>query len=146
MSKSILVILGLGAAGCVLLSLMMKQLVGLEADRARSPYLPVLENKFGARLVGPLRIDEQRVGEGEGARRRLTVRGRVLGGLDKQRMADAMGFEVWLGAMRAGDAPDELRVVLGDDDGGELLDVDVPRPNAARGARGMAPPTPPQGR
>ena len=57
-----------------------------------------------------------------------------------------MGFEVWLGAMRAGDAPDELRVVLGDDDGGELLDVDVPRPNAARGARGMAPPTPPQGR
>lgn len=146
MSKSILVILVLGAAACVLLSLGMKQLVGFEAEQPRSPYLPVVENKFSARLVGPVRIVEQRVGEGAMARRRFTVRARILAGLDKRRMADAMGFEVWLGSMRAGDAPDELRVVLTDDDGGEPLDVEVPRPKASHNPGVTAPPTPAQGR
>ena len=123
-SKSIPAILGLGAAACVLLSLMMKELVEHESSHRRSPYAPAVESRLGPRLVGAVRIREVDVD----GRAQLVVRATVLAGLDKQKLARAIGTEVWLGSQRAGAAPDDVLVRLDDDDGGAIEEFHVPAP------------------
>ena len=127
-SKSIPTILGLGAAACVLLGLMMRNLVEHGGGRARSPYAPAVETRFGAQLTSGVRIEQ-----GEREHRRVWhVRARVQPKRGLQKLARAIGLEVWLGALRAGDAPDELVVVLTDADSGEVCDCPVAAPGAAR--------------
>ena len=128
MSKSIPVILGLGVAACVLLSLMMKHLVQHQVERTRSPYAPAVETKLGSRLLQPVQIDEERDGDSL----RLVVRARVMAGLNKKKLANIIGLEVWLGAQRAGDPPQSVGVILTDDDDGEPLEVEVKAPRGTR--------------
>ncbi|HEB52704.1 MAG TPA: hypothetical protein ENI87_05570 [bacterium] len=128
MSKSVPTILGFGAVGAILLSLMMKHLVEVKAEREDSPYAAMVESRLGSRLVGRVRIDRDVSTGGE----RLRVRAVVLSGLDLGRLARVAGREVWTGALRSGRPPSEVRVVLVADDGDESVEVLVPPPAAPR--------------
>lgn len=124
MSKSILTIAGIGIAGCLLLSLMMKELAQHRGRRApRQPVAPA----FAERLTGPLRVTE----EWHGERVRVVVLGRVRPGQDKRALAAAIGSDLWRSV--GGDpAVDEVHVTLRDADGGGPEAVFVPRPPAVR--------------
>jgi hypothetical protein len=132
----VLTILVIGLMGAVLMSLVMKHLVEVKADRERSPYAAAVESRLGAKRLGPVRIEQEAVGD----QVQLTVHARVLSGLDKQRIADAVGLEVWLGAMRAGNKLDVVLVALQDEDQDtEPVAVAIPPPTtrAAVGQRGV---------
>ena len=58
MSKSVWSILGIGAAGLILLSLMMQHLAESVVERARSPYAAAVETRLGSKRVGRVRIDK----------------------------------------------------------------------------------------
>jgi hypothetical protein len=123
-TKSITAILGLGTAACVMLSLMMKHLVTVESDRSRSPLAAPLATRLGTRLVGPLRIRDEQVGE----RRRLVVAAQVTPGLDKRRLAQEIGREAWFLILRAGEPPDEIVVELGDERSADMEAFPAPAP------------------
>jgi hypothetical protein len=123
-SKSGLTILIIGFIGAILMSLGMKHLAEVKTDRSRSPYCATVESRLGAKRLGPVVIVEEHDGE----RVHLTVRARVLAGLDKKRLADSAGLEVWLGALRGGARVDAVSVVLDDDDGGEAETFAIPSP------------------
>lgn len=106
----------------------MKHLAEVKGDHDRSPYCATVESRLGAKRLGPVRIAEERDGE----KVHLTVRARVLAGLDKQRIADSAGLEVWLGALRAGNRLDAVSVVLDDDDGGETETFLISSPTTRR--------------
>jgi hypothetical protein len=127
-SKSGLTILVIGLIGAILMSLGMKHLVEVQSDRDRSPYCATVESRLGAKLLGPVRIGTERDQE----KVHLTVRARVLAGLDKQRIAKSAGLEVWLGALRAGARLDAVSVVLADDDGGEAEEFEILPPTTMR--------------
>lgn len=127
-SKSGLIILVIGLIGAILMSLGMKHLVEVQSDRDRSPYCATVESRLGAKLLGPVRIGTERDQE----KVHLTVRARVLAGLDKQRLANSAGLEVWLGALRAGARLDAVSVVLDDDDGGEAEEFAILPPPPMR--------------
>jgi hypothetical protein len=114
-SKSGLTILVIGLIGAILMSLGMKHLVEVQSERDRSPYCATVESRLGAKLLGPVKIGAEHDGEEV----HLTVRARVLVGLNKERLAKSAGLEVWLGALRAGARLDAVTVVIGDEDGGE---------------------------
>jgi len=111
-SKSIPSILGIGAAGLILMCLMMKHLAEVKSGRDRSPYSAAVEARLGSKLDGKVRIDDV----DEDGRLVRVVQARLLAGLKMKKAADAIGLEVWLGSMRAGDLPDQVRVVITDDD------------------------------
>tara|TARA_R110002096_G_scaffold97328_13_gene216852 strand:- start:898 stop:1449 length:552 start_codon:yes stop_codon:yes gene_type:complete len=123
-SKSALTILIIGLIGAILMSLGMKHLAEVQGDRGRSPYCAPVESRLGAKRVGSVQIDEMR----DGDQVHLTVRARVLAGLDKRRIADSAGREVWLSALRAGDRLDAVSVVLDDDDNGGEETFEIPSP------------------
>ena len=127
-SKSGLIILVIGLIGAVLMSLGMKHLVEVQAERNRSPYCASVESRLGAKLIGSIKIGEQYDGE----RVHLTVRARVLAGLNKERLAKLAGLEVWLGALRAGARLDDVSVVIDDEDGGEAEVFAIASPMASR--------------
>ena len=112
MSKSVWSILGIGAAGLVMLALMMQHLAEAVVERERSPYAAAVERRLGSKRIGPVRIEEVR----DGGRLLLRVRAKVLSGVDKRALADAAGGELWLGALRAGARVDEVEVTLVDED------------------------------
>lgn len=125
MSKSLPSILGIGAAGLILMCLMMKHLAQVKTERDRSPYAAVVESRMGSKLVGRVQIEE----EHEAGRLVRVLHARVMAGINKRKLADAAGMELWLGSMRAGDLQDEVRVVLVDDDeaaGSETFVVAAP--------------------
>ncbi|MFN3242715.1 MAG: hypothetical protein ACE37K_14530 [Planctomycetota bacterium] len=130
MSKSIPSILGIGAAGLILMCLMMKHLAEVTTERDRSPYAAAVESRLGSKLIGRVQIEER---EHDGRLVRV-VHGRVLAGCNKRKVADAAGMELWLGSMRAGDVADEVRVVLVDDDAadGAAETFVVPPPSTRR--------------
>lgn len=126
-SKSILAIVGLGIGGCLLLSLMMKQLMQHQAVKQQVASPPVLAAAFGKQLVGPLSVRE----EHEGGAVRLVVHGRVAAKQDKLALATAIGAEVWKrvgGEMQ----PSEVKVTLRDADGSAPVTQIVARPAPAR--------------
>ena len=121
MSKSLPSILGIGAAGLILMCLMMKHLAQVKSERDRSPYAAVVESRMGSKLVGRVRIDE----EHEEGRLVRVLHARVMAGINKRKLADAAGMELWLGSMRAGDLADEVRVVLVEDDEAAAIETFV---------------------
>ena len=129
MSKSVWSILGIGAAGLILLSLMMQHLAESVVERARSPYAAAVETRLGSKRVGRVRIDKVQ----DGGRAQFTLRATVLPGFAVQKVAEAAGCELWLGAMRAGDRVDEVLVTLREEgqDGAGAAFV-VPRPQGGR--------------
>ncbi|MFO1030553.1 MAG: hypothetical protein U1F60_05715 [Planctomycetota bacterium] len=128
MSKSPMVIAGLGVAACALLSLMMKQAVSLSSERAKVPYAEALEARFGPRLAAPLRIRDEHTDEGA----RLVVLARFAPGVDAAKTALAIGEEVWMHAARAGTAARELVVVERDAANREVRRHPVARPTLGR--------------
>lgn len=128
MSKSILSLVAIGIVGTVLLSLIMRHLVEVAAERERSPYAAAVENRLGTRRIGPIQIEEQ----AEGDHVRITVNATIMAGIPKKKLADAAGKEVWLGALRKGARLDEVVVVLGDEDGGKPASFVVAAPTTRR--------------
>lgn len=137
-NKSLLAIAGLGLGGCVLLSVLMKQVVAIDAEQRQLPFLPALQARFGAQLDGALRVKEEST---DGATRWL-VNARVRDGVDAVRLAPAIGAELWLHAGRAGSAASEARIVLRCEDGSPAVSLVVPRPGPGRAA--SVPPLPPR--
>lgn len=136
MSKSILTILIIGIVGAILMSFVMKHLVELTTERERSPFAPAVEMRLGSKLIGSVRITKERAAKTQSSNQpsqvQLVVHGRVLAGLDKRRLAEDAGREVWFGSMRAGETPSAVRVVLDDDDGGKACEFDIAKPRVRR--------------
>ena len=128
MSKSVLTLLGIGVVGVVLMSFVMRHLVEVASEKGRSPYAAAVESRLGLRRVGPVRLEEQV----EGDHVRITVRAKVLAGLEKKRLAESAGKEVWLGALRKGARLDEVLVIVEDDDDGAPETFVVAAPSTRR--------------
>lgn len=125
-SKSLLAIAGIGVAGCILLSSMMKQLVQHKQANAEAPPFAAIERRHQQQLVGALQVHEESVGMTS----RLVVRGRVAAGVDKRALATAMAAELW--QRRADDAGlFEVEVTLRDADGSQPVTTTSPRPRPA---------------
>lgn len=133
-SKSLLAIVGLGAAGCLVLSLLMQQLLDARQNQTKSPIAQALEVQFEGRLVGPVKVAEERTGEVA----RLRVQFCVLAGLQKPRLAEMAGATAWSLLRGTAAAPDEVLVVVDDDEHGPTERLSVPRP--ARSSAIGAPP------
>ena len=127
-SKSVLTLVAIGIVGAVLMSLVMRHLVEVAAERERSPYAAAVETRLGTKRVGPVKLEELAVGENV----RIVVSATVMAGFNKQKLADSAGQEVWLGALRKGARLDEVVVVLGDDDQGSPETFVVPAPTTRR--------------
>ena len=133
-SKTVPTILVIGALGAVSLSLMMQHLAEVKLQRERSPYAAAAEIAAGARLLGRVEIvaETEPSSDGEPVKNGLlTVRGRVIAGGIGRALAVKMGEAVWYGAMRAGERPRGVEVVLEDEDG-EVACFAVPAPTAGR--------------
>ena len=144
-NKSILAVAGIGIAGCVLLSILMKQVVALDAEQRQLPFLPALEAKFGPRLGHPIKVREQ----DQAGIVRLHVSARVRDGIDGAQLAREIGADLWLHAVRAGSKATEAVVALRREDGGELLTLVLPRNPAASATpkpAGSAPQSPAAGK
>ncbi|MBL8735335.1 MAG: hypothetical protein JNL12_02795 [Planctomycetes bacterium] len=128
MSKSPMVIAGLGIAACALLSLMMKQAISLTSERAKVPYAEALEARFGQKLAAPLQIRDEQTDAGA----RLVVLARFEPGVDAAQTAAAIGAEVWMHATRAGTPARELVVVERDAANRELRRFPFARPAPGR--------------
>jgi hypothetical protein len=140
-SKSLLVIGGLGLASCVLLSMMMQHLLQVKADRKRSPLVTELEELFRSQLAGPIETEVQ---ERDG-KRTMVVHIKVLGGLQKQRLGMSLGGLVWRRLSNGSeDPPQAVVLAIADDAGGKVEELSVPRPPLFGAADTGAPPPPRQ--
>ena len=132
MPKSVWSILAIGAAGLILLSLMMQHLAETVAQRERSPYAAAVETRAGSKLIGHVRIEKLYPADAtdETAPFSFDVLAVVSEGVDKEELAEEIGREVWLGSMRAGERATGVRVRLYERDervGGQAFEVAPPR-------------------
>ena len=131
MSKSIWLILAIGAAGAILLALIMQHLAEAVSERERSPYAAAVAARMGSKLVGRIRIEKRYAAEDAGASGGFSfdVLAGVVAGVNKRRLAEAAGQELWLGSLRAGERADAVRVTLyeqGSGAAGEVFEVPPP--------------------
>ncbi|HKB37091.1 MAG TPA: hypothetical protein VKD72_11600 [Gemmataceae bacterium] len=125
MPKSIYAIAGLGIAGCIMLSLMMKNLVHMQQHRSASPQLQQqLEAKFGAQLVTPLQLHEEAVN----GRVRLVASACVTAGLKKDRFAETVAAAIWQQLSSSDPKTKEVEVVVNDERGGTAVTFVFDRP------------------
>jgi hypothetical protein len=117
----------------------MQHALTLQGERARSPLALQLEARLEGKRVGPVQVTIAT----EAGRRCLVARVVVLAGLSKQRIADAIAEAVWRHAIGMADAPQEVRLEVADDDGGEPLVVLPARPKAPRRLAPARPASPP---
>ncbi len=127
-SKSLLVIGGLGMAACCLLSGGMKKLIEHKLARPAVSPAALLERKYDRHLLPPVTVHE----EHDGAQLRLVVHARTRPLQDKQRLAAELGYEVWQQAAAARELPFSVQVTLRDADGGAPLTTMVARPTLPR--------------
>ena len=127
-AKSIYAIGGLGIGTCVLLSLMMQHLLQVKTGRSKPAFALELEEVYAGRLAGPVEVSEESVAAD--GKKRMVLHMRVLAGLHKQRMAQTAGELVWRRMIGEKQVPDVLVVEVGDDAGGPVETVPVPRPSA----------------
>jgi len=123
-SKSPAVIGAIGFAGCVALSLMLREVLEVQTKESRDPLELALESHFSARLAGRARVSE-RVAEG---RLTLVLELRVLAGLQKRRLVMAAGRLAWQHRSGTEEQPHEVEVIVTDDGDGESMSATVPRP------------------
>ena len=128
MSKSLLAIGALGAAACLVMSLMMQHLLEVKQQRDKSPLELELEARFEGRLVGPVKV----VTEQDAGKTRLRVQLSVLAGLRKDRVAEAVGTQTWDLVQGTAVRPHEVVVEVGDEDRGPVTTKSVPRPPRRR--------------
>ena len=127
MSKTILAIVGIGIAGCLLLSLTMRQLVQHQLVQREAPGLPAVSARFAERLAGPLAMHE----EHHGMSTRLVVSGRAASNEDQQSLAGAIAAEVWQ-TLGADDSGTDVMVKLRDAQGRTPVSTVTARPSPAR--------------
>ncbi|MAD33015.1 MAG: hypothetical protein CMJ88_04585 [Planctomycetes bacterium] len=128
MSKSIWSILAIGASGMILLSLMMQQYVGGLSERDRSPYAAAIETRMGSKLIGSVRVQKHYSGDAADEFS-FSVTATVVAGVDKRKLAEAAGRDLWLGSMRAGERPTGVEVIVyeeGEDASSEAFRVSSP--------------------
>ena len=129
MPKSVWSILAIGASGLILLSLMMQQYVGGMTERDRSPYAAAIETRMGSKLIGSVRVQKlYSAGDGDGFS--FSVSATVIAGVNKRKLAEAAGRDLWLTSMRAGEHPTGVEVILfeeGEDVVGEAFRISSPR-------------------
>ena len=129
--KSIYAIAGLGIAACVMLSLMMKNLVEVQQQRASPQLQQLLEEKFGAQLAAPARLREESVN----GRLRLVASACVTAGLAKDRFAEAVGSTIWEQVSSLDMKTKEVEVVVSDERGGAPVSFVIPRPSVPQPSR-----------
>ena len=129
MPKSVWSILAIGASGLILLSLLMQQYVGGMTERDRSPYAAAIETRMGSKLIGSVRVQKLYLaGDGDGFS--FNVSATVIAGVNKRKLAEAAGRDLWLASMRAGEHPTGVEVTLfeeGEDVVGEAFRISSPR-------------------
>ena len=129
MPKSVWSILAIGASGLILLSLLMQQYVGGMTERDRSPYAAAIETRMGSKLIGSVRVQKlYPAGDGDGFS--FSVSATVIAGVNKRKLAEAAGRDLWLASMRAGEHPTGVKVILfeeGEDVVGEAFRISSPR-------------------
>lgn len=126
-TKSLVIMGCVGLAGCVMLSLLMKQAVTLQTERTQVPFLPAVAAKFAPQLAAPLRLREERTG----GQTRLMASARLWEGGDPQRFAEALAAEIWLHVRRAGNPARQIELQVRVADGAPLQIV-LPRPAPGR--------------
>jgi len=122
--KSALIIAMLGIAGCLLLSLVMKQALEIDVERRQLPFQPALAARFGPQLTGPLQVREESTDGGLW----LLASGCVRDGVAAEPLARAIGADLWLHALRGGSRATAARVVLRGEGSSQLVSIPVPRP------------------
>lgn len=127
-SKSTVAIAVMGLLACGVLSLLMKQVVGLQAEQRRAPWLPAVEARFDERIVGPALVRDESVDDGV----RVVVSVRAEQGVDAARLAQAIGADVWLHLGRAGSAAKELVVAVRHGEGGTPQRFPIAHPAPGR--------------
>ena len=147
MSKTLLVIGGLGVAACVTLSFAMQRLVEIGSSRQQSPFAAPVHARFGARLRREIDVIHHQ--EADGAHLEVVVD--VVDWHDARRLGPPIAAEVLLLAQRSGVFPREVLVRLRAPGEREVLHrqrVDVPRtqPSVPSAARGAAQPPAPRAR
>lgn len=125
-NKSVLAISGIGVAGCVLLSVMMKELVAHKPAK-RPAWLVALESEYREQLVGPLATHE----EDEGGAVRAVVFGAARAGSDRSALALAIANSA-ARLLRDANALTEVQVTLHDPDGKQPQSALVPRARPPR--------------
>jgi hypothetical protein len=127
-SKSTVAIAVMGLLACGVLSLLMKQVVGLQAEQRRAPWLPAVEVRFDERIVGPVMVRDEPIDDGV----RVVVSVRAEPGVDAARLAQAIGADVWLHLGRAGSAAKELVVAVRHGEGGAPRRFPIAHPAPGR--------------
>ena len=127
-SKSTVAIAVMGLLACGVLSLLMKQVVGLQAEQRRAPWLTAVEARFDEGIFGPVLVRDEPLADGV----RVVVSVRVEPGVDAARLAQALGAEVWLHLGRAGTAAKELVVSVRRGEGGEPQRFPIAHPAPGR--------------
>ena len=113
------------------MALMMQHLAEAVSERERSPYAAAVAARMGSKLVGRIRIEKRYAAEDAGASGGFSfdVLAGVVAGVNKRRLAEAAGQELWLGSLRAGERADAVRVTLyeqGSGAAGEVFEVPPP--------------------
>lgn len=131
MSKSIWSILAIGAAGVILMALMMQHLAEAVVDRKRSPYAAAVEARMGSKLLGRVRIEKSWPpdAQDESGPFSFVVIADVISGANKRKLAEVAGQELWLGSMRAGERASGVSVSLFERDdrvAGETFEIPSP--------------------
>lgn len=153
-SKSVFVVGGIGAVGCVMLSLMMQHLLKVKGEHGRSPVATDIEQTFGPQLQGPVDLVSLLM-DGE---RAVIVRLLAKADVDREQMGRRVAGLVWRSAHKLAETPDVLRVEVRRDAAEEPMIIDT-RPPGLDGLRASsqkpkrptaaatgttAPPTPPK--
>jgi hypothetical protein len=105
-NKAVATIAAMGLAGCFLLALAMRQLAETREERRQEAPEQVLQRKFAARIVGPIRLHEEHEGSGH----RRVARVRLAIGQESPEIADEIAAE--LGRLSAVAVPPPFEVVV----------------------------------
>lgn len=137
MPKSIYAIAALGLGSCLVLSLMMQHLLGVQHDKEQPPIVQELDELFGSRLE---RMCTLEVHEGPDD---VLVRVRAFpaDGMGTERFAADLGRHTWR-RVATQQVVDRLEVVFADAKGRDRAVHAVPAPPMARRVRREPPPEP----
>lgn len=105
-SKTVYVVGGIGAMGCVMLSLMMQHLLKVRTESKRSPVAIEIEQAFPGNLVGPVDVTTPMI-DGE---RTMLVRLAVGPGIDGAPFGRSVADVVWRRAYQWPEMPDRIMV------------------------------------
>ena len=106
MSKSVYVVGGMGALGCLALSLMMQHLLKVKTDQARSPIVLEIEDACAEHLAG--RIEASTIDmDGEMT---LCLQLVAKAGVDPKQLGRSASDLVWRRRHKWNEVPERLRV------------------------------------